>query len=159
MIRCLPQSWMQCDLVELLVQKGFAGLFNLVYLPMNFRNGKNFSYAFLNMVDNASASKLFETLHGLDVGSSVIECLWSSCQGFEANVERYRNNPVMHDTVPLELKPAVYDRKGHQVTFPSPTKHIPKPRIHWTPKDDVSNNEVCSSFRNQMTSKLPAAVC
>lgn len=45
----------------------------------------------------------------------------------------------MHEQVPKDCKPAVYDHSGNQVTFPKPTKNIPKPRIHWpAPKEAQS---------------------
>merc|ERR1711988_700022 len=65
-------------------------------------------------------------------------CMWSTCQGLDANVERYRNSPLMHHSVPEECKPAVYDYTGVEAVFPEPTKSIPKPRIHWSESKKTS---------------------
>lgn len=59
----------------------------------------------------------------------MLDATWSSAhQGFESHVDRYRNSPVMHESVPDELKPAIF-ANGERVSFPSPTKKIRAPRI------------------------------
>merc|ERR1711916_247075 len=49
-------------------------------------------------------------------------------QGLEDNVERYRNSPVMHEAVPAQYKPLLFDG-GVPVAFPAPTKSIRFPRL------------------------------
>jgi hypothetical protein len=63
-------------------------------------------------------------------------CAWSTCQGLGENVERYRNSPLMHDSVPMECKPAMYDHSGNRIMFPRPIKAISKPRIHFAKKSE-----------------------
>jgi len=48
-------------------------------------------------------------------------------QGLEANIERYRNSPTMHELVPDAYRPMLFVN-GQQVAFPAPTKKIKPPR-------------------------------
>merc|ERR1712190_490322 len=54
-------------------------------------------------------------------------------QGLEEQIERYRNSPLMHPSVPDELRPAVYSR-GLRVRFPEPTVPIKAPRVRTSTK-------------------------
>jgi len=157
MVRNLPDDWMQCVLVELMLRKGFAGRFDFVYLPMNFRSGKNFGYGFVNLRDHETALELAEKLNGCQQGlllnPTVLHFTWSSCQGLDANIERYRNSPLMHRVVPSECKPALYDHRGGQAIFPSPTERISKPRIHWSARDLAPSNLIAAAFVSKVDSK------
>lgn len=54
---------------------------------------------------------------------------WSEpLQGLQDLIERYRNSPVMHHSVPEECKP-LYFRRGRPVAFPAPTRPLRPPRI------------------------------
>jgi len=48
-------------------------------------------------------------------------------QGLSALIERYRNSPVMHESLPDECKPMVFVN-GARVSFPPPTRHVKWPR-------------------------------
>lgn len=48
-------------------------------------------------------------------------------QGREAHVERYRNSPVMHPSVPEPYKPIIL-QGGERIPFPAPTKMPKAPR-------------------------------
>jgi len=131
-------------LVEQFIDGGYKGLFDFVYMPMNFRGFGNFGYAFVNFISHDLALQFMSRMncveHGQISNLQKWDIVWSTCQGFNANIERYRNSPLMHELVPKECKPAVYDEIGMQVAFPQPTKTIPKPRIHWPgPKDGKAN--------------------
>jgi hypothetical protein len=113
-------------------------------MPINLRSAdKSFGYAFVNITSAPVAAQLMRQLQLLAVDEKEWQVMWSSCQGRKANVERYRNSPLMHETVPADCKPALYDDRGVRVQFPAPTKHISKPRIHYSKdKLKVSENEV-----------------
>lgn len=135
MVRNLPADLSQPALVEQFIEGGYKGLFDFVYMPMNLRGQGNFSYAFINFTSHAVAAQVMMQMQRLEhddpSSSERWTSVWSTCQGLSANVERYRNSPLMHDLVPKECKPALYDHSGNPVPFPKPTKTIPKPRIHW----------------------------
>jgi len=57
----------------------------------------------------------------------VCEVSWSGPhQGFKAHVERYRNSPVMHRSVPDAYKPIIF-QDGVRQDFPRPTRKIKAP--------------------------------
>ncbi|CAE7939289.1 unnamed protein product, partial [Symbiodinium sp. KB8] len=59
--------------------------------------------------------------------SDVCEVGWSGPhQGFKAHVERYRNSPVMHRSVPDAYKPIIF-QDGVRQNFPRPTRKIKAP--------------------------------
>jgi hypothetical protein len=61
--------------------------------------------------------------------SKAAEIAWSqACQGKQAHVERYRDSPVMHPSVPDEFKPAVFEN-GQREVFPDPIKVPKAPRL------------------------------
>jgi hypothetical protein len=126
-LKNVRKEWRRPMLVEYLAKKGFAGRIDFCYLPMNFRSGENFGYAFLNLRDNLTAQELLEELK--DEGFEVCP---AEINGKEANIERWRNNSIMHKSVLDECKPALYDEAGRQVPFPPPTQPVSKPRIHWS---------------------------
>jgi hypothetical protein len=148
MVRSLPEDLAQPTLVEQLIEGGYRGLFNFVYMPMNFRGHGNFGYAFVNFISHQIAIEFMALMQKVEHGDASTpqkwDIVWSTCQGLSANIERYRNSPLMHELVPKGCKPAVYDDMGNQVAFPQPTKTIPKPRIHWPgPKESKEAKSCC----------------
>jgi hypothetical protein len=131
MMRNLPEDYTRQTLVELLEAFGFAGKYNLIYLPMDFKSRTNLGYAFVDLVSGAVAQTFFEAFSGFcDRGFSIekeCEVSWSTVQGHNAHIERYRNSPVMHPLVPDDFKPVLFV-DGQQVPFPEPTKRIREPR-------------------------------
>merc|ERR1712039_623595 len=101
-----------------------------------------------NFISAAVAVDLMNHLKSLEHDDQEWQSLWSTCQGVYANVERYRNSPLMHGSIPADCKPTLYDMYGFQVQFPAPTKHIPKPRIHYSKHEDTASKSVaCVSSR------------
>jgi len=125
MVRNIPTHLSQAAFVTELIARGYRGLFDFVYMPMSLRSNGCFGYAFVNFTCASLALQLKRQLQLLEADDKEWRVVWSSCQGLAANVERYRNSPLMHDTVPADCKPALYDEHGDQVKFPAPTKNIP----------------------------------
>merc|ERR1719473_419342 len=128
MLRNIPNGYSSVMLSELLDSAGFNGQYDFLYLPMDFRNGVNIGYAFVNAVDPAAASRLRETFEGFEnwavQSGKTCEVSWSQPQqGLSEHLERYRNSPVMHESIPVEYKPRLF-RNGREVPFPPPTKFI-----------------------------------
>jgi len=132
MLRNIPNCYSRTWLLELLDGHGFKGFYNLVYLPIDFDTQCGFGYAFVNFIDAQSAETFMLRLQGFQrwatPSDKVLDVTWSNAhQGFEAHVERYRNSPIMHETVPDELKPVIFV-SGERVPFPPPTKKPRAPR-------------------------------
>merc|ERR1719492_76355 len=131
MLRNLPNDYNRTMLVHLLDCKGFAGKYDYVYVPTDLSRQAGLGYAFVNMVSAADAQLIRQQLEGFKhwavPSSKALTVGWSDAtRGFEANVERYRNNPIMHECVPDEFKPAVF-KDGMRAVFPLSTKRLRKP--------------------------------
>lgn len=137
MLRNVPNGYTRTMLLELIDSMGFQGRYDFVYLPMDFRNGVNLGYAFVNSITHEDAMRLTDKLQGFSLwsqdSSKVCEVSWAHPnQGLAEHVERYRNSPVMHPTMPDDYKPMVF-RNGTRIPFPQPTKAIKAPKLRLTP--------------------------
>jgi len=132
MMRNIPNDYTADMLVEL-IDTYFQGLYDFVYLPIDFRTGVNLGYAFVNIVTHRDALQFMENFQNFGnwacASQKICEVSWANPnQGHCENVERYRNSPVMHDSVPDAFKPRLYVN-GLRIAFPPPTKRIRAPRI------------------------------
>jgi hypothetical protein len=132
MMKNLPNNYTSKMLMELLGEEGFAGTYNLLYLPIDFHSNTGLGYAFVSLIDSDIAEKFCEHFTGFSkwcVGSEkVCVVTWSdTLQGLQAHIERYKNSPVMHESVPEDHKPMLFEG-SKQVPFPPPTKKIRAPR-------------------------------
>uniref|UniRef100_A0A7S2DTM2 Mei2-like C-terminal RNA recognition motif domain-containing protein n=1 Tax=Alexandrium andersonii TaxID=327968 RepID=A0A7S2DTM2_9DINO len=119
--------------MDLLDTEGFARKYDFLYLPIDFKSRACLGYAFINLVDSADVQRFWGRFDGYSKwvlpSKKVCHVSWSGPhQGLESHIERYRNSPVMHKSVPDEYKPVVF-RDGVRVVFPSPTKTPRAPRI------------------------------
>jgi hypothetical protein len=133
MLRNVPSGYTRTMLLELIDGLGFQGRYDFVYLPMDFRNGVNLGYAFVNSISHEDAMRLTDKLQGFCTwtadSSKICEVSWAHPnQGLAEHVDRYRNSPVMHATMPDEYKPMVF-RNGARIAFPAPTKAIKAPKL------------------------------
>lgn len=133
MLRNLPNNYTRAMMLELVDKEGFAGKYDFLYLPIDFKSNSSLGYAFANLVDHEQAElfrKKFEGFEGWAVPSQKVCCVnWSSpFQGLDAHVQRFRNSPVMHESVPDEHKPILF-KDGTRIPFPEPTKSIRAPRV------------------------------
>jgi len=133
MIRNLPIGLTRSTLLELLDSEGFVGRYDFAYLPVNFDTLIGLSHAFVNMVSPADAERLRDHMEGFTnwpiESDAVCHVVWNDKhQGLAALAERYRNSPVMHESVPDECKPAIIVN-GRRVAFPPPTQKVKAPRI------------------------------
>jgi hypothetical protein len=134
MLRNLPNQYTRDMLVDMLNTEGFARKYNFVYVPIDFKTHAGLGYAFVDLIsphDTAVMRRHFEGFSNWAVRSEkVCSISWShpEQQGFAAHVDRYRNSPVMHDSVPDSWKPALFSN-GTRVPFPPPTRRLRNPHI------------------------------
>lgn len=132
MLRNLPNNYTREMLLRLLESQGFGGAITFVYLPIDFRSKAALGYAFVDLVDSEWVDRFWATFDGFAnwaiPSRKVCYVSWSGpSQGLAAHIERYRNSPVMHSSVPDEYKPVIM-RGGCRVPFPEPTRSIRVPR-------------------------------
>jgi len=133
MLRNLPSGYSRSSLLELLAQYGFWGTYDFAYMPVDFGSGCCLGYAFVNFNLPCEATRCWQTFNGFAAWGrpcdKVCELTWGRPhQGLWAHIERYRNSPVMHESVPDEWKPAVFAH-GARVAFPAPTKKLKAPQL------------------------------
>mmetsp|Transcript_52030 Transcript_52030/g.111355 ORF Transcript_52030/g.111355 Transcript_52030/m.111355 type:complete len:396 (-) Transcript_52030:97-1284(-) len=133
MLRNIPNRYTADMMLELLDEHGFKYLYDFVYLPMDFRNGVNLGYAFVNILTHKDALRFMDKFQGFANwffdSAKVCEVSWAHPhQGIDEHVERYRNSPVMHPSMPEEYKPMIFCN-GERIEFPPPTKAIRAPKL------------------------------
>jgi len=133
MFRNLPNAMSVDAFIVLLNAQGFAHGYDFAYMPVDFRTSTTLGYSFVNFVSSAWAQRAqrhFDNFSAWSLAGCTEPCvvIWSDKeQGVQANVERYRNSPVMHASVPDEYKPRLFVY-GHRVDFPAPTLHLKAPK-------------------------------
>jgi len=125
MLRNIPNKYTQSTLLQAIDEKGFRGLYNFFYLPVDYKNSCGMGYAFLNFVDHTAALKFMTTFKGYQLpakSTKICDVCWARVQGLKANVEHYRNSPV-NDIPDPEYRPLLF-HKGIEVAFPRPDASV-----------------------------------
>lgn len=135
MLRPIPASYTRALILEMLDEAGFQGKYDFVYLPMDFTRGIGLGYALVSLLTTSFGEEVIEAFNGFTAwtvpSDAVCMALWSEPrQGYAEHLERYRNSPVMHHSVPDEYKPAIF-ADGKRIAFPPPTKSIRAPRVRY----------------------------
>jgi len=133
MLKGLPETYKRSTVLQLLETEGFSGSFDFVYVPIEFKQLKILGYVLINLVSPTEALRFFKHFEGFsDWGlpcDSIGTVAWCSpTQGLKAQIERYRNSPVMHESVPEEWRPLLF-ACGVPKPFPAPTMTIKAPRL------------------------------
>jgi len=132
LLKNIPSSCTTAMLVDMLNSQGFEGRYNFVYAPTDFRSLTSFGYGFVNLVTYDDAVQVMDALDGYDgwtsTGVTSMEVCWSMPhQGLDLQIRRFQNSPVMHPSVPDEIKPMIFT-DGVRSPFPEPTKQLREPR-------------------------------
>jgi len=133
MMRNLPNNYTRDMLVDLLDKEGFGTAYDLIYLPVDFRTEVGYGYAFINFVASEESDRFYWHFHGFRdwaiPSEKICQVSWSGIlQGVQEHVERYRNSPLMHDSVDDQFKPALFSN-GKRIPFPAPTGRVRAPRF------------------------------
>lgn len=136
-MRNVPQSFARKDLMDLLDGEGFGCRYTFLYLPIDLTSGDSLGFAFVTLESEQTCREFLGHFLGFrdwDVGGMEQAChvekTKDATHGLNANIERYRNSRVMHESVPDACKPVLLAR-GVRVAFPPPTvavRHGPRPR-------------------------------
>ena len=121
MLRNIPNKYTQATLLQALDARGFRGVYNFFYLPVDYKNHCNMGYAFINFVDHAGATAFMSAFKGYQLpakSTKVCDTCWARVQGLKANVEHYRNSSV-NDLPDPEYRPLLF-QNGMEVAFPRP---------------------------------------
>jgi len=132
MMKDIPVDYTRDQLLEIMDSAGFQKEYTVVYLPTELKGEEVLGYAFITFTTHEQAEKFKAHFHNFTdwqvPSDEVCEVFWSDgLQGYDATIERCRNSPVMHESVPDKFRPALY-KNGVRVPFPNPTKFIKAPR-------------------------------
>jgi hypothetical protein len=132
LLRNLPSSFDQAELLHFLNRVGMMGIYDFAYLPMDFATGSNLGYAFVNLLSADLALEFKAALEGFNAWPDkachkVLSVCWSApYQGLDNLIAHFRNSRVMHGSVPDQYKPVLL-KDGCVVPFPRPTKRLRAP--------------------------------
>merc|ERR1712217_146628 len=131
-MRNIPGEYTRADLLELIDQQGFNGLYDLVYMPIDFQTEANHGFAVINLITAEDAEKFRVHFTGfsdwMKPSDRTCEVVWSDVtQGLDAHIKKYRNSPMMHESVEDRFRPILF-KNGLRINFPEPTKRIKAPR-------------------------------
>jgi len=139
MMRNLPKGYTRDMLKQVLDREGYAGDYDFLYVPYDFRTSTILGFAFINLVSPEVAQRFRKEFGGfrrwgIPTGK-VCNLSWANLdqQGLETNIERYRNSSVMHKSVPEAYKPMVLV-SGGPVKFPKSSKKL------WPPHENFGNH-------------------
>lgn len=134
-IRGLPGGLKRSQFISLLDSEGFAGKYNFAYLPIAFDTMTSLKYAFVDMISPEEAQRFWQHFEGFSQWpvpggpECVCQLEWNDKQqGVADLIERYRNSPVMHESVPEECRPLLM-AEGQVAPFPGPTTSIKAPKL------------------------------
>lgn len=106
MVRQIPWHWTQLMFVRAVLQRGFKGLFDFIYLPVDIKKGTNVGYGFINFIDPAHAIAFRKAFNHtfLEARSRPQKdplCVHpASVQGYEANRQHFSKTKTGHKTNP-----------------------------------------------------------
>jgi len=138
MLRNIPNKYTREMLVQQLSVE-FKGLFDFMYLPIDFKNKCNVGYSFINFRTTDACDEFVRQFHGVDVrkclpglnSKKIVEVTPARVQGLIENVKRLRNSPVMNQLQDHpEWMPLLFNEQGVEEPFPNPDQPLPpvKPR-------------------------------
>jgi len=130
MLRNIPVTFDRMTLMADFDTRGFRGAYDFFYLPIDFQTGNNLGYAFVNLSELKQAQRFRSVYQGLalaaDRSKKVCAVADATTQGRAANVDYYRNSPVMR--MEDKYHPIVL-RNGVPEPFPAPTKTVKAMRL------------------------------
>jgi len=137
MLRNIPNKYSRDMLVEQLSHK-YKGMFDFMYLPIDFKNKCNVGYGFVNFRTAELCSQFVQSFNGVDVrkclpgfnSRKVVEVTPARVQGLQDNVRRLRNSPVMSQLKDHpDWLPLLFDEDGIEQRFPEPDHPLPPVRV------------------------------
>jgi RNA recognition motif-containing protein len=122
MLRNIPNNHDPEKMQILLDDLGFAGKYDFVYLPRDFRSRAALGYGFVNFTAEVHAKLAYTLLDNFNDWNSnsqkKCEVQWSRTQGFKANVEAVQNSPALRRCLPSNFRPLLL-QNGKRIPFPT----------------------------------------
>jgi hypothetical protein len=134
----LPEDLVQSGFIQHLNDLGFRGSYDFVYMPVSIHGPSNFGYALVNFRCPMTVVEFISKLHA-QCDSQIWQTGWGTRQGLSANVQHFRNSPLMHKFAPVVGRPEIFDESGDMLEFPKPTKNILRAKAIRVAKTDCAD--------------------
>ncbi|CAK9094841.1 unnamed protein product [Durusdinium trenchii] len=156
MVRQLPSHYTQLDLFDQLIERGFKGTFDFLYLPYDKKKAVHKGYGFVNFIHPMYAIMFRMAFHGCFLSpymrmknrATFVEL--AEIQGYEANLQHLAK-ALKADTHPA-FRPLFFRRLGDTPMTSAETT----PRLHSEPMSlnfDKCSDDLCSeSFVEEVPS-------
>ncbi|KAK3829519.1 MAG: RNA recognition motif 2-domain-containing protein [Linnemannia elongata] len=126
MIRNIPNKYTQPMLLECINETHF-GMFDFLYLRMDFKNKCNVGYAFINFINTEVIASFVQQHVGKKWGrfnsDKICSLSYAAIQGRRALVDKFRNSSVMDEEA--SYRPKIFYTTGPSLgleePFPGPT--------------------------------------
>jgi len=155
MLRNLPNCYTREMLMKLLEDEGFAGKYDFLYLPMDFKTKLSLAYAFINFVSTEEAKRFWKHFHGFSnwviPSRKNARVSWSEIQGLASHIEHLSGNSIMHKHVPDQYKPVLLSG-NERVPFPAPTEKV---RAQAGPRDAANLPKKSSRPKKELAEAVP----
>jgi hypothetical protein len=120
MLRNIPNKYSQRMLLNEINSCGFEGQYDLLYLPLDFKNRCNVGYAFINFTSNRVAVRFIDRFTGYKLpgfnSQKICEVSWARVQGLKANIQHFKNSPINNVNIP-DSRPLLFAH-GQEIEFP-----------------------------------------
>jgi hypothetical protein len=151
MLRNIPNKYTKSTLLALIQDELPQLKIDFFYLPIDFRSKSNMGYCFLNFEQPEHARTFMREFTDFNRwqfnSNKKAEVIWSQpYQGLAGHIDRYRNSPVMHESVEEEYKPSIF-LDGESVSFPECTASVEPPKLRRCKKKKNKSNAAPMGFR------------
>lgn len=128
MLRNIPNQYKRDVLRERIEQKGFGGLFDFLYLPIDRNSGRNMGYAFINFRTPEACYRFFKAFNGAEAkqvlpgfrSSKICEVRPAEIQGMRPNFERMSGpNFLIHLAMHEDWQPLFLDENNERIPLPT----------------------------------------
>ena len=123
MLRNLPNKYDADSVLAVIDKAGFAGKYDFVYVPIDWRNLCNVGYMFCNFRKHEDAVQFMTAFAGYRFASvnsrKVCDVCWANVQGLANNIEHYRSSPILE-----KYRPLLFSPEGTRLPFPAPDPEV-----------------------------------
>jgi hypothetical protein len=136
LIRNIPNKYQVKSFAEEIDNCGFKGKYDLLYLPIDYSNGANLGFAFINLIDPMHILSFYECFRGKKWrkynSSKICELAYAKIQGKKNLIFHFQKGSILREQ----------DQEKLPLILPTPNK-IPLVSI-----PNVNNfiNSICRNF-------------
>jgi len=158
MIKNIPNKYTQTMLLETL-DEVVKGRYDFLYLPIDFKNGCNVGYAFINMLSAADIVAVYETFDDSKWAhfnsEKICQISYARIQGKEALITHFQNSMLLVQE-DKSFRPVLFNSAtGEPEEFPVPTRsaRCSRSSVDWK-RRSVGNFALAGAIRGSNESTI-----